>query len=99
MEKINKNLEDSDKKLSPTEALERINSWRITTNSKIARASSVLEVEDLEKEAKNGIKDILFRTEKCNLLPEGWEKQNWEALSMTIAKSHLENETEPFYLF
>jgi hypothetical protein len=78
--------------------LERINSWRIATNSKIASAFNALEIKDLENEAINGIRDILTRTERCNLLPEGWEKQGWEALSMTIAKRHLENESDPFYL-
>lgn len=98
MKKKDKSSKDSDKLFSPTEALEKINNWTIVTDSKIAEASSALEIEDLENEAINGIRDILARTEQCNLLPEGWEKQSWEALSMTVAKRHLENETDPFYL-
>jgi len=90
--------EDLDKKLSLSEAVEELNSWREKITSRIRTAQSQEEEEQIEKEAIEGIRVILKNTERCNLFPEGWERKSWESLSMTIARLYLANETAVFYL-
>lgn len=90
--------EGLDKKLTPTEALERINSLRIETANKIRAAQNPIEEEEIGKEAIDAIEAILISTEPCEILPKGWREQSWENLSMTISRLHLANETAIFYL-
>lgn len=73
----NSNLEeDLDKKLTPTQALERINSLRIETASRMEVAQNPIEEEDIVKEAICAIKTILINTEPCNIFPKGWQEQS-----------------------
>lgn len=90
--------EDLDKKLGPSEAIEELNSWREKITSRIRAAQGLEEQEQIEKEAIEGIKLILKNTEKCNLFPKGWEKQNWDNLSLTIAILYYANNTSVFGL-
>lgn len=90
--------EDLDKKLTPTEALDRINSLRIETTNKMKTAQNPIEEEEIAKEVVYAIEAILISTEPCEILPKGWQEQSWENLSMTIALLHLANETAVFYL-